>query len=388
MESFWSRGHAAERSSWKIALGGALLIASACALGAPTVSQVSGPLDHNGSITISGSGFGSKPTAAPWVWDNATASKLTNVWGGAWPNAVPGYNTGYYPTPVRGVNPPHAHDAPRIIAGAHASSKDAYSGYNVMLFKSLQVPAFPMNFYASWYQLADKNWTFGGDNNFKTFDYSEGLNPYAGSGGIGQSWYTAYGPPHPSSTTDTGVQWVYETESPLMNPDVNGHNAWWGWARNPMAGQWTKVEIAFKATNQKDGWITIWEDGRKVVAYQGPTDSYAGNTRTIAIGGYARMQFPTNWRYFDDVYIDTTLQRVVLANNSVLANATIVEVQIPVTWSDGSITATVNLGKFTQGTSAYLFVVDASGNPSAAGYKVTAGGTASAPSSPTSFQVR
>src|SRR5215475_13900503 len=100
MKSFWSRGHAVERSSWKIAIGGTLLIASACALGAPTVSKVSGVLDHNGSITISGSGFGSKATAAPWVWDNATASKLTDVWGGAWPDKLPGYNTGYYP-PMR-----------------------------------------------------------------------------------------------------------------------------------------------------------------------------------------------------------------------------------------------------------------------------------------------
>ena len=382
MESFRSRGHAAGHSSWKIALGGALLIASTYALGAPTVSSVSGALDHNGSITISGSGFGSKATAAPWVWDNATASKFTDVWGGAWPDQLPGYNTGYYP-PMRGVNPPHSHDS-RMIAGAHAANTGADSGYDVIMFKSLQMPAFPMTFYASWYQLADSSWHFGGDNNFKTFDYSEGGNPYA----LNQSWYTAYGPPHPSSNTDTGVQWTIETGTPMLNPDVNGHNAWWGGAVNPMGGKWSKVEIAFKATNQNDGWLIVWENGKKVVNYKGPTDTYPGKLRTLGVGGYSRMQgYTTNWRYYDDVYIDTTLQRVVLADNAVLANASIVELQIPVAWSDGSITATVNLGKFGSGQAAYLFVVDASGNPSATGYKLTAGGTASAPSPPSSFQV-
>jgi hypothetical protein len=383
MEKSWSsRGHASALWFVDIALKGALLIASASALATPTVQQVSGTLDHNGSITISGSGFGSKPTAAPWVWDNATASKFTDVWGGAWPDQLPGYNTGYYP-PMRGVNPPHSHDT-RLIAGAHASNTGAGAGYMVMIFKSLQLPTFPCNFYASWYQLIDKDWHFGTDNNVKTFDYSEGGNPYAAN----QSWYTNYGPPHPTSNTDTGTQWVTEPGTPLMNPDMNGHNAWWGPAVNPMAGKWAKVEIAFKATDQKDGWITVWENGKKVVWYQGPTDTYPGKLRTIGVGGYSRQQgYTQNWRYFDDVYVDTTLQRVVLADNPVLSQASIIEVQIPVTWSDGSITATVNLGKFNNGQTAYLIVVDSSGAPSAKGYPVTAGGTASAPSPPTAVQV-
>ena len=383
MENSWSsRGHASALSFVNIALKGALLIASASALATPTVQQVSGSLAHNGSITISGSGFGSKPTAAPWVWDNATASNLTSIWGGAWPDALPGYNTGYY-APMRGIQPPHSHDS-RLIAGAHAANTGANSGYAVMLFKSLQLPTFPCNFYASWYQLADPQWHFGGDNNFKTFDYSEGGNPYAKD----TSWYTVYGPPHPSSATDTGLQWVNETGTPLLNPDVNGHNAWWGAAVNPMAGKWSKVEIAFKATDQNDGYVTVWENGKKVMSYQGPTDTYPGKLRTVAVGGYARMQgYTTNWRYFDDVYVDTTLQRVVLADKPVLSQASIVELQIPVAWSDGSITATVNLGKFGQGQVAYLFVVDASGNPSANGYQVTAAGTAQAPSPPSAVSV-
>jgi hypothetical protein len=121
--------------------------------------------------------------------------------------------------------------------------------------------------------------------------------------------------------------------------------------------------------------------------YQGPTDRYSGDRRSIAIGGYARVEVPSNWRYYADAYIDTSLQRVVLANKPVLTQATIIENQIPSTWSDGSISATVNLGQFNQGETAYLFVVDATGTPSAKGLAVTAGGPA-APRPPSAVVVR
>lgn len=349
-------------------------------LGAPVVQQVSGPFDHNATITISGSGFGSKTTAAPLVWDNASSNSLTDKWSGAWPSQLPGYNTNYY-SPMRGINPPHPRDT-RYIAGAHAANKGAYSGYAVMVYKSIPLPTLPYYIYASWYQRADDQWHFGGDNNFKTFDYSEGDNPYAN-----KSWYTCLGPPHPGSTSD-GAQWVIETSTPLSNPDRNGHNAWWGSAVNPMAGEWSKVEIAIKVTDQSDGYINVWENGHSVVNYVGVTDNYGGTLRTISVGGYARMQgYTSNWRYFDDVYVDTSLSRIVLADKPVLSEATIIENQIPSAWSDNSITATANLGKFVQGQSVYLFVVDSTGTPSASGMAITAGGAAVVPSAPSAVSV-
>jgi hypothetical protein len=138
------------------------------------------------------------------------------------------------------------------------------------------------------------------------------------------------------------------------------------------------VEVAIKVTNQTNGYVRVWENGQQVLGYVGSTDKYAGDQRSIGIGGFARMQVPQNWRYFADPYMDTTLSRVVLADKPVLAQATIVENQIPTSWSDSSITATVNLGQFFQGNTAYLFVVDSSGTVSATGLPVTAGGSAQA----------
>jgi hypothetical protein len=356
-----------------------VLAGSLPALSAPVLLQVSGALNHKGTITISGSDFGTKASAAPLVWDDATGSDISKNWDGAWPNLLPGYNTNYY-SPMRGMNPPHSHDR-RYIAGAHAANTGAYSGYDVIFFKTISLQPFPFYIYASWYQRADNEWVFSGDNNFKTFDYSEGNNPYASN-----SWYTCYGPPHPSSKTDS-AQWCTEAGT-LSNPDVNGHNVWWDDGVNPMAGKWSKVEIAIKATDQSDGYVNVWENGHQVIKYIGPTDTHTGTQRTIGIGGYARAQGQkNNWRYYDDAYVDTTLSRVVLADKPVLSQATIIENQIPSSWSDGSITATVNLGKFAQGQTAYLFVVDSSGTPSVAGLAVTAGGTAATPNAPSSISV-
>src|SRR5437773_8983200 len=108
----------------------------------------------------------------------------------------------------------------------------------------------------------------------------------------------------------------------------------------------------------------------------------------MVIVANARAQgFSGNWLYFDDTYVDTTLSRVVLADKPVLSQATIIENQIPSSWSDGSITATVNLGQFAQGQTAYLIVVDSAGTPSATGLAVTAGGTVATPNAPSGVSV-
>jgi hypothetical protein len=365
-----TRGRACRTLSVVVSVG--LFVAVRTALSAPVVQQVSGTFDHKGTITIRGTGFGSKPTAAPLVWDDATGNTILDKWDGAWPNLLPGYNTGYY-NPMNGVSPPHSHDA-RYIAGAHAGSVGAYSGIDVVFFKNFPLQAFPFYVYASWYQRADSHWVFGGDNNYKTFAYSVCCSPYE----LPNDWFTAYGPPHPGSITDSAQWTIGDNANSLQNPDANGNNAWWDSGVNPMAGEWAKVEIAVKVTSQTDGYVKVWENGRQVMNYAGSTDKYAGNRRTVGIGGFARNAGLQNWRYFADAYLDTTLTRVVLADKPVLAQATIIENQIPSAWTDSSITATVNLGRFAQGQSAYLFVVDSSGTASAAGLAATAGGTAAA----------
>lgn len=324
---------------------------------APIIASVSAHvLMHGVTFQLNGSRFGQKAYAPPLVWDNGSGDVPTLLWDGAWPSksSNPSFNL-HYARSERGINPPHLRD-PGLLAGAHGENGGAYSGSDVNLFKRMTLSAFPAFFYASWYQRSDPNWVFGGDNNYKVFDYSTGSEPYAQT-----NWYIAYGTPHPNSVSDT-PQWIINDDAnSLQNPDANGNSFWWTKGKSPMGG-WEKIEVAIKATPSSDGYIKVWEDGVQVVDYAGSTDKYPGTARTIAIGGFARMSGqPTNWRYFDDIYLDYGLSRVVLADSPTLAKAKVVEIQIPQSWTDSQITATANLGKFAPSQAVYVFVVDSTG---------------------------
>ncbi len=127
--------------------------------------------------------------------------------------------------------------------------------------------------------------------------------------------------------------------------------------------------VGISSTN---GYLKQWENGTLVINYAGPTDKYSGSARSVGIGGYYRgYGNANNRRYFGDIYFDTTAARIILGNTSTLSTSTIREVQIATAWSANSITFNVNLGKFTTGQIAYLFVVDPTGASSATGFPVT-----------------
>jgi hypothetical protein len=132
-------------------------------------------------------------------------------------------------------------------------------------------------------------------------------------------------------------------------------------------------------------------DGTLIVTKNGVTDGYnstAIKIRTLAesvinqirIGHY----FDVSDRgcgansdvviFTDNVYIDTTLSRVEIGNESVYSNCTHREIQIPSAWSTTSLSATINIGSFGATDTAYLFVIDSDGNVSS-GYEITFGDT-------------
>ncbi len=352
-----------------------LFTAVGAAQAQPSITGVSGQWTHKGTITLSGSGFGSKPAPQPVVWDDASGEKIRDKWDGAWPDNNPTYDT-MYRLPQRGIGLPHNHIT-KYIAGAHGDAIGADGGYAVMVFKSRTI-SYPAYTYASWYHRGDDNWVFGGDNNFKTYAFSSGSGPYE----FPHNWYLAYQTPYPNSRTDSNAYvlgddaWGSPTET-IGSPDAQGHSHWWDSAVNPFAGAWTKIEQEIKWSNQDDGYIKLWENGVLRVNYQGATDRYPGTTRTEGIGGYGRNYGePNNWRYFADVYLDYSRARVVLGNAPTLSASTIREVQIPTSWSAGSIAISANLGRFETGQTAYLFVVDANGTASALGFPIPVGLTA------------
>ena len=130
------------------ALAGMLTMA-APAMSAPAITGVSGSATNGSQMTISGSGFGSKPTAAPLVWETCPAAGVSSQWSGAWPNAAPSGNSNLQcRAPIRGVALPHG-NLSMYMAGEHQTS-GANAGYNVMAWKSVNFASYPAYVYVSW----------------------------------------------------------------------------------------------------------------------------------------------------------------------------------------------------------------------------------------------
>lgn len=263
-------------------------------------------------------------------------------------------------------------------------SGGADAGYNVMLYKNRNISSYPAHTYASWYQRVDDAWAFCGDNNFKVFDFSMGSSPYT----MPENWYIEYNE-RPTSRT-SGASWHLLDDAgnvALSSPDANGRSWWWDSAVNPMSGVWTKVELEIRYAKDSSGYIKVWENGKQKVNYAGKTDGYGGSQRSEAIGGYARCYGnSSNWRYFADLYMDTSRARVVLANNADYNQATVFEPQVPSAWSASRIDVTTNLGRISSGAQGYLFVFDENGVRNSVGYPLAGG--APAPNPPSAVVVQ
>ena len=92
------------------------------------------------------------------------------------------------------------------------------------------------------------------------------------------------------------------------------------------------------------------------------------------MGMLVRTTTMTNWTYFNDIYFDKSLARVVLCNASSYSNCTVREPQIPSAWSNTSITTTVNLGALPESGTAYLYVVAPDGSVNSQGHPIVIGG--------------
>jgi hypothetical protein len=103
-------------------------------------------------------------------------------------------------------------------------------------------------------------------------------------------------------------------------------------------------------------------------------DAASSGWETVAFGDFlGHSESPgTSDSYWDDVYVDYTQARVEIGNSIVFNECTHREIQIPSAWADNSITVTFNQGSFNVGDSVYLFVVDSTGSASS-GFQLTIG---------------
>lgn len=388
-----SGGSGAASSGGSGGQGGSGAAGGACA--APRIDDVTGSFDHGASVTLSGCGFGTKDPAPPLMWDDCEglavddqAAVLGKGWVDPWPRSgsVVSHHIQYRTIPYRDTPAPHSLST-QYLAGGHYQQPDndpPYIGTGSEDYRNVTVTADAgegrPRWFAIWYYRLDPLWrdVCPPSNNHKTSTVQSGGGAYMGAfsyvgyrsqapcgvefpqfGGINNancdngSWPDDFPPTH-----NPRLQWVHY-EDRMADDDVLG----------------------FRHIIIDNQWA-VWSHENCTNWFSSQGGEYATGIRSYSAGGYYRWATDINdtstyrgdenaFRYFDDLYVDTTLARVMLADHADYEQATIVEPQIPSAWSDGAIAVTVNRGRLADADRAYLFVFDADDVPSSPGVEVT-----------------
>jgi hypothetical protein len=299
---------------------------------------ISGIIAHDSIVSIKRTGFGFKNPSTPAIWDNCETGNITDHWDNVLPNKAPdtAFNMAYRKT-IRNVLQAHS-NSQRYACGGHCPFTDTWTydkGPNVALSKKIGLIN---RFYASWYYRADPLWPDSNDN-YKLMYLSDN---FLSCTDLNNCWYLEYNP-HPNNQE---YHVNYYSSPPYYWPTL--HPA------NPRDG-WIKVEVLYL----RDNFLYVYENGGLKYNYNGLT--YSSNPDHIQFGFFWRKtaSIPGDsnaFRYYDDIYFDTTFCRVLLSDKTILSSSTILETQIIKKWTDTTITFSANLGNFQPGQSAFLYV--------------------------------
>lgn len=355
----------------------------------PTITSVSGTINHKDNLTINGSGFGIKSPVEPRIWDacdDYSTNDLDTYWpGDRYPKSCSSSGEVDYQMAYRdsyhGMQMPHNKITKYICAAATTcgGSFSSSSANNVFTTADWESPKlFAMYYYRVSPTFSGKTGDMGGPNMKEIAangcdgslcgTYLNGTDTYV-------DWCNSDTPPevgsgsdpkmkggNPSNASDCGCgtgEYV-ATENPM---DTWIHIEW----------EWDTTGYVFSATDVASvyGKTPLCAEGRKKI-----TDAGGAGTlpKSISIGGFVRwprVSATGNYRYWAGLYLDDTYARVMLGNNPSWDNCTIREPQIPSAWNDDSITCSVNLGALPDSGMAYLFVFDTNNNHNSTGYPIT-----------------
>jgi len=330
-----------------------------------SVSSVSGTVADGESVTISGSSFGTKPTAAPVAWDNledGTCNTTATV--GTWSS-----------TTLLEINS----DNNRATNSSYNAYHDFDGNDGAEAYAVFRGGSDSPSWYVSYWFMLGPNWDWGT------------IHDSLGNIKILRMWTT--GSDNENFKVNTqgtyDVLWNDEYCDPSMLSSSNG-NSYMGWTNfeNEMDdGEWHHIQFVYSESSGigvADGTAEFYFDGDLIAYDYGIiTDCGASgaDSRPMIVGFYDSHAQTNNDGandfYIDDVYIDNSWARVEIGDNATYANCTHREIQIPTAWSATSITIDANQGSFATDDAAYLFVVDADGNVSD-GYAITIGASESA----------
>ena len=359
----------------------ALCVLSARAAATPVITGVttSGGLVNGATLTITGSNFGAKTPAAPYLWADFGEGNINPSPLGqdhSWSNIQ---NMVYSPTggPDNG---PYAQGVPESGSGVY---------WTLMLSPPYNSATGTWGF--TWNDLGAKYYVFRKmKKNFATANTINWKDFRMSVHGGGLDW--AWGAWNGSMVVENLPTGVNGESVAYAATYPNGATV--GTQTNPSIvegpiNQWFSDEIVYQVNSCytcSDGQVQWIVNGSLVG--QEPInmgwinwtlhlrDSATNEDITdMSIQGVADndASFPTTNTFgLDDIYVDNTWARVMIGNAPTWAASTVHDIEIPTAWSDSSITVSLHNDSFPNFNGAYLYVFDSNGNVNANGYPLCA----------------
>lgn len=306
----------------------------------PSVQSIAGTVAHGGVVTVVGSAFGVKSPVAPLLWDPVDGKYANITNGGTVPTGgsnVWKESSMNIPVHFKTNNARGKFTAKYTNTGSTDYAKKAGLGGNN--FPGSKV------LYASWWMWLDKSaCTASSSNKYTRFTDDGGWN----------------------STVQT-VEW---TPNSVTIFGVGGPN-YVTWPNTcGKVGVWQRMEQTVdNTTTPTHPHVYLARDnspiGNQPIT---PPSSLLKNITGIGCIGFDGSNTPASQQPtidWGEVYVDNTRARVEICNASTKAASTHCEIQIPqTTWVDNQLQIKVNQGNFPNNSSAYLYVVNASGTAS------------------------
>lgn len=306
----------------------------ACTTTPPPPPPPTGDTVTNGQVlTITGANFGTKPTAAPVVFDDFEGGALgAKVEGraavvGAWGTGEWSFNVTY--------------DSVQPTQGSKVAKHAFGSGtYNASLYVDRNGSTFYLDY---WHRVVPRSGTYS--RNFKPWRiYGANDGSFANDvvfcdspGWVGTDW--------------GGGSWIqqpmFSTKPPIPRP-IN---------------VWEHYRVVVKSG--AGGIISQHRNG--VADLERATNASGAANGGVRIGHYWGLDgtddgaCPGNVGadvYTDLVYVDTSLARVYLADAPTLAQAKHTAIQIPSAWANTAVTVKANTHGFKPGQTAHVIVID------------------------------
>ena len=347
--------------TWSSSVFCTLLCAAPLSYAAPALSGVSGAISQGSTISITGSNFGTKPTPAPFYWNDFESATVGQT----------ALQAGLDDEGTDGQGLPIVRND-KVFSGKNSLRMDYLLNKDSMFPRVGKSGLNSNEVYVS----AWMYWTHTAGSGGSPFIFQlvrGGANPpYSGN----PRFYETIRPNAQGVVAGVDRGSVDANNSTTYDDTVNaGQNA----------NGWHRVEYYFKLSDPgvANGIYQTWVDGKLNANITNTMSRPAGNSETI---NYVMSLFDGNDSYgttnsysvwMDDFFVDTTRARVEVGDASTLSACKTRTVLPAVTWSNTTISVKASVGMFAAGSTAYLYVYDANGNVNSTGYAIKIGATSS-----------